>query len=115
MITFQLLEVRWAPTLQDLLEKTQSIKSRVEKIFKLTDKSDHLHLLLISAIYALDPAGPYFELIDAKNRLNKNDAQFTIGLRTNSGKYALGYPTPLAEMEFYANGGKEQPGCLPGM
>lgn len=41
----------------------------------------------------------------------KDDAVLTVGLRTNSGLLGLGYSKPLAQVEFYPNGGFKQPEC----
>lgn len=57
----------------------------------------------------MDPAGPLFDENKPNERLNADDAQFTVAIHTNAG--LLGYSNPLATVDFYPNGGKRQPGC----
>ncbi|XP_034034373.1 lipase member H-like [Thalassophryne amazonica] len=63
----------------------------------------------IGRITALDPAGPQFTITSPENRLDHTDAQFVDVVHTDVD--ALGYSMPLGHIDFYANGGKDQPGC----
>nr|XP_020454646.1 lipase member H [Monopterus albus] len=63
----------------------------------------------IGRITALDPAGPQFTGTAPQDRLDKEDAQFVDVLHTDMD--ALGYREPLGHIDFYANGGADQPGC----
>lgn len=62
--------------------------------------------------------GPGFQEDQPDERLDKDDAILTIGIRTNTGlknlgfSQGFGFSTPLAKIEFLANGGVDQPGCL---
>ena len=68
----------------------------------------------IGRISGIDPAGPYFEGTPDYVHLNKNDAQFVDNFHTN-GEYLItaGFGTleQWGDVDFYPNGGKEQPGC----
>jgi hypothetical protein len=62
----------------------------------------------------LDPAGPYFELTDPRVRLDETDALFVDVIHTDAAPsyYAgLGIMQPSGHVDFYPNGGQEQPKC----
>ncbi|XP_030622264.1 lipase member H [Chanos chanos] len=63
----------------------------------------------IGRITALDPAGPQFRDAPIDERLDSGDAQFVDVLHTDVD--ALGYREPIGHIDFYANGGADQPGC----
>ncbi|XP_070839348.1 lipase member H [Chaetodon trifascialis] len=63
----------------------------------------------IGRITALDPAGPQFTGTRPEDRLDPTDAQFVDVLHTDID--ALGFRQPLGHIDFYANGGTDQPGC----
>ncbi|KAG7484357.1 hypothetical protein MATL_G00048290 [Megalops atlanticus] len=63
----------------------------------------------IGRITALDPAGPQFTGTPPEDRLDPTDAQFIDVLHTDMD--ALGFRAPLGHIDFYANGGADQPGC----
>ncbi|KAJ8278145.1 hypothetical protein GJAV_G00084360 [Gymnothorax javanicus] len=63
----------------------------------------------IGRITALDPAGPLFSGTPPDKRLDPTDAQFVDVLHTDTD--ALGYRGALGHIDFYANGGADQPGC----
>ncbi|XP_018616530.1 lipase member H [Scleropages formosus] len=63
----------------------------------------------IGRITALDPAGPLFTGTPPGERLDPTDAQFVDVLHTDMD--ALGYKGSLGHIDFYANGGADQPGC----
>uniref|UniRef100_H3CXC9 Lipase, member Ia n=1 Tax=Tetraodon nigroviridis TaxID=99883 RepID=H3CXC9_TETNG len=63
----------------------------------------------IGRITALDPAGPLFTGTLPKDRLDPSDAQFVDVLHTDID--ALGFRGPLGHIDFYPNGGTDQPGC----
>ncbi|KAK9892111.1 hypothetical protein WA026_018314 [Henosepilachna vigintioctopunctata] len=60
-------------------------------------------------IIALDPAGPLFILRPDSKRLNKNDAEVVMAVHTDADK--LGFPTTIGTIDFFPNGGDNQPGC----
>ncbi|KAJ8347862.1 hypothetical protein SKAU_G00264510 [Synaphobranchus kaupii] len=63
----------------------------------------------IGRITALDPAGPQFTGTAPDHRLDATDALFVDVLHTDMD--ALGFREPLGHIDFYANGGADQPGC----
>lgn len=65
----------------------------------------------IGRITALDPAGPQFTGTSPEHRLDPTDAQFVDVLHTDID--ALGFREALGHIDFYANGGTDQPGCPP--
>uniref|UniRef100_A0A8C6SVZ6 Lipase, member Ia n=1 Tax=Neogobius melanostomus TaxID=47308 RepID=A0A8C6SVZ6_9GOBI len=65
----------------------------------------------IGRITALDAAGPLFTGTSPEHRLDPTDAQFVDVLHTDID--ALGFREALGHIDFYANGGTDQPGCPP--
>ncbi|XP_037543569.1 lipase member H [Nematolebias whitei] len=63
----------------------------------------------VPACGGLDAAGPLFNDKPPEHRLDPTDAQFVDVLHTDID--ALGYRNPLGHIDFYANGGTDQPGC----
>ncbi|KAJ8935336.1 hypothetical protein NQ318_016629 [Aromia moschata] len=65
----------------------------------------------IGRITALDPAGPLFEnvLMTPDKRLCHNDADFVDVIHTDI--QLSGYTAPIGHVDFYPNGGLNQPGC----
>ncbi|KAI2650930.1 Lipase member H [Labeo rohita] len=63
----------------------------------------------IGRITALDPAGPEFNGRPPSERLDPSDALFVEALHTDMD--ALGYRELLGHIDYYANGGADQPGC----
>lgn len=75
-------------------------------IFNKTAKKVH-------RITALDPAGPSFERaeIDGNLRLSDADATLVDVIHTDVGHY--GFNGSIGHVDFYPNGGTNQPGCVP--
>lgn len=65
---------------------------------------------LISRISGLDPAGPCFSNVDRNLRLAATDAEFVDVIHTNAGVYGL--RSPVGHVDFFPNGGEQQPNCL---
>ncbi|KAM5291907.1 lipase member H [Ctenodactylus gundi] len=64
---------------------------------------------LLGRITGLDPAGPLFNGRPSQDRLDHSDAQFVDVIHSDTD--ALGYKEPLGNIDFYPNGGLDQPGC----
>ncbi|XP_023727967.1 phospholipase A1-like [Cryptotermes secundus] len=66
----------------------------------------------IGRLTGLDPAGPWFTDKNCEVRLCKGDAQFTEAIHTNGNPVTgLGTSDEDADVDFWVNGGWEQPGC----
>ncbi|KYB25493.1 phospholipase A1 isoform X1 [Tribolium castaneum] len=63
----------------------------------------------VARITATDAAGPGFENAKPEARLNKHDATFIDVIHTDVNYY--GILKPIGHVDFYVNGGKNQPGC----
>ncbi|XP_063117254.1 lipase member H isoform X2 [Cavia porcellus] len=63
----------------------------------------------LGRITGLDPAGPLFNEKPPEDRLDPSDAQFVDVIHSDMD--ALGYKQPLGNIDFYPNGGLDQPGC----
>ncbi|XP_036600049.1 lipase member I-like [Trichosurus vulpecula] len=64
---------------------------------------------LIGRITGLDPAGPGFNHVPIKMRLDYTDAQFVDVIHSDAD--GLGITDSIGHIDFYPNGGKKQPGC----
>ncbi|XP_015174926.1 PREDICTED: exosome component 10 [Polistes dominula] len=70
---------------------------------------------IIHRITGLDPAQPCFRNTCPSLHLDKTDAPFVDVIHTNGkllSNLGLGLPEPIGHVDFYPNGGKNQPGCL---
>ncbi|XP_050564214.1 lipase member I isoform X2 [Cygnus atratus] len=63
----------------------------------------------LGRITGLDPAGPSFTREPPEGRLDRTDAKFVDVIHTDSD--VLGFKKPLGTIDFYPNGGMDQPGC----
>lgn len=69
----------------------------------------------IERITGLDPAQPCFKNADSTVKLHKSDAPFVDVIHTNGrllSEIGLGLPEPIGHVDFYPNGGRNQPGCV---
>ncbi|KAJ8710491.1 hypothetical protein PYW08_009006 [Mythimna loreyi] len=74
-----------------------------KEVFKTTGRK-------IGRITGLDPAGPCFSNVNTTLRLFKGDADFVDVIHSNAGVYGL--DETIGHVDFWVNGGCEQPGCL---
>lgn len=67
----------------------------------------------LGRITGLDPAGPDFDMLHERFRLNRNDAQLVDVVHTNGGGRLGRFGTGLmsGHIDLYANDGVHQPGC----
>ncbi|XP_037381131.1 lipase member H [Talpa occidentalis] len=63
----------------------------------------------LGRITGLDPAGPSYNGKPPEERLDSRDAQFVDVIHSDTD--AMGYREPLGNIDFYPNGGLDQPGC----
>ncbi|XP_074041196.1 lipase member H isoform X1 [Leptinotarsa decemlineata] len=63
----------------------------------------------VSRITGLDPAGPYFSLVGADEKIGKEDGYFVDIVHTNAG--AFGLKENLGTVDIWVNGGSHQPAC----
>ncbi|CAG9861221.1 unnamed protein product [Phyllotreta striolata] len=63
----------------------------------------------VNHIVGLDPALPLFPWDEVDGRLDPTDAQFVQVIHTCSG--ILGYNRDLGHVDYWPNGGSDQPGC----
>ena len=61
------------------------------------------------AASGLDPASVLFTRDNPELRLNPTDAHFVDVIHTET--EVLGVPTEIGHVDFYPNGGRNQPGC----
>nr|XP_033340631.1 pancreatic lipase-related protein 2-like [Megalopta genalis] len=62
---------------------------------------------LVSEVVALDPAGPMFDTNGPDSRVDRTHAKTVEVVHTS----VLGLSKAIGTSDFYANGGKQQPGC----
>ena len=74
------------------------------KKYKPSGKCDKLH-----RITGLDVAGPSFEGMDSRLRLDPTDACYVDAIHTDDS--VLGIRMSVGHDDFYPNGGDHQPGC----
>lgn len=62
----------------------------------------------------MDPAGPFFENFDLSVRLDPSDAKFVDVIHSNAKPMiqgGAGMYAACGHVDFYPNGGQDQPGC----
>lgn len=73
--------------------------------------------LLIGRITGLDPASPFFRhhiLRERSRKLDASDARLVDVIHTDGSDVftdGFGLSRPLGHLDFFPNGGREQPGC----
>jgi hypothetical protein len=81
------------------------------------DHSDNITYFIQYSV-GLDPAEPHFSKTDPIVRLDPTDADFVDVIHTDAGPFlsgGLGILQPVGHVDFYPNGGIEQPGCHEGV
>ncbi|KAK3915023.1 Inactive pancreatic lipase-related protein 1 [Frankliniella fusca] len=69
----------------------------------------------VGRITAMDPAQPLFENLDKRVRIDTSDADFVDVIHSNAKPtipfVGFGMMRPVGHVDFYLNGGADQPGC----
>ena len=70
-------------------------------------------LLYFTLLKGLDPASPFYSYANVDVRLDPTDAKFVDVIHTDMPLY--GTPQSVGHIDFFPNGGADQPGCNSGI
>ncbi|XP_065564205.1 uncharacterized protein LOC136029632 [Artemia franciscana] len=100
---------------RNVREVEKALKCELRR-FKMEDMDEVAEDLEYVVIWynTFDPAGPIYKILPPTQRLHRSDATFVDVVHTDVGlaKYGhFGIQQSLGDVDFYVNGGDNQPGC----
>ncbi|KAH0628678.1 hypothetical protein JD844_010096, partial [Phrynosoma platyrhinos] len=97
---------------ENVMKLGLDISSFIRRLLAAGVPETSIHLIGVSLgahVAGLDPAGPKFTRASREERLDPGDALFVEAVHTDADNF--GIRIPVGHIDYYINGGKDQPGC----